>query len=141
MQDAFQNASFIKRMMALFYDTLIIVAILFLATFIALLINQGESFNGSIWFVLYLLTWIGAYYIWSWYKGGQTVGMRAWQLKLISEGKQLTLIQAIMRYFGAIVGVWCFGLGLVWCLLDRDKQSLADRLAKCKMISLKRERA
>lgn len=80
--------------------------------------------------------WLGAFFAWFWYKGGQTLGMRAWRLKLVSmDGKKVTKRQAIIR------ALTCFGgLGSLLSLFDiKHHHALQDRLSGTKIILLSRE--
>lgn len=121
----------IKRFAALVYDSFLVTAILFLATFIALQFNHGESYGKHhIGFTMFLIFSAGLYIVWCWAKGGQTLGMKAWRLRMIStDNKQMTLTHAIVRYLWGVVGFWLAGVGFLWCLFDRQKQSLQDRIA------------
>ncbi len=125
-----------KRLFALLYDSLLVLAILFVATFLALLINKGESYGPNHFgFLTYLISSASFYFLWCWTKSGQTLGMKAWKLKLKTCSlNRLTLKQASLRL---LCGTFCllfFGIGLLWCLFDKNKQSLADRLCDTKTI-------
>lgn len=125
-------APFLRRILALLYDSLLVTAILFLATFLILLPRDGQSFGPNhLGYMIYLLVWASPYFIWCWTHGGQTLGMKAWRLKILSSNlTPLTYKQAGTRYLWGVVGFWLFGLGLLWSLVDSKRQSLADRLAK-----------
>ena len=70
------------------YDSLLIFAVLFFATAIALLFNHGEAIVSSTWFSLYLLFMLYSYYAWFWQKSGQTLGMRVWKIRLVRVGRK-----------------------------------------------------
>ena len=55
-----------------------------------------------------------------WTKSGQTLGMRAWRVKLEPlPGKRLTVARCALRCLGALLSAACLGLGYLWCLVDR----------------------
>ena len=59
---------------------------------------------------------------------GQTPGMKLMSIKLInSEGGLLTLGQAVIRVFVAIVSGMVFGIGYLWMLWDGNKQTWHDK--------------
>ncbi len=67
---------------------------------------------------------------WSSTGGGQTLGMRILNLKVIkTDGSELTLVQAVIRYVGLIISAIPFGIGLIWVAFDADKQGWHDKIA------------
>jgi len=78
-------------------------------------------------------TLIGLVYfvaLWSSTGGGQTIGMRILNLKVIrTDGSELTLIQAVIRYVGFIISAIPFCIGLIWVAFDADKQGWHDKIA------------
>ena len=67
----------------------------------------------------------------SWRRGGQTLAMQTWRLKIVdaSEGRIASLGRSWLRYALAWPSVLLGGIGLLWALVDRDRQFLHDRLA------------
>lgn len=80
--------------------------------------------------------WVLGFFVWFWRNGGQTIGMRAWRLRLFSTTEQpLTYRRALWRTLCSLGG-----LGTLLVLFDvRHKQSLQDRLAKTEMLVLSKE--
>jgi uncharacterized RDD family membrane protein YckC len=69
-------------------------------------------------------------YFWSAQGGGQTLGMRLFNLKVIrTDGSALTLTQALIRYVGLFVSFICFAIGVIWVAFDADKQGWHDKIA------------
>ena len=77
-------ASLLKQLVAILYDSLLIISVLFLATAILLPFNQGEAVGGPI-YNLYLLIVIFIFYSWFWHKSGQTLGMKVWKIRIIDD--------------------------------------------------------
>lgn len=87
-----------RRLAAQLYDSLLLAAILLVASALILVpvallkpslpgLPTDPSLLGGwlgqqSWFRLYLLAWISGFYLWFWRHGGQTLGMRAWRLRL-----------------------------------------------------------
>ncbi|MBS0290722.1 MAG: RDD family protein [Proteobacteria bacterium] len=124
-----------RRFAALVYDSFIVFSWLLLATFFALVLNKGQSLLAYRWlFLAYLFFSTGFCLAWFW-SHGQTLGMLAWKIKLIdNNGKRLTLIKAFKRYVIAFFSLSCGSIGFLWCLIDKDKQTLHDRLGKTRLI-------
>lgn len=110
-------ASLIKQLAAMVYDSLLIIAVLFLATAIALIFNHGEAIVSSPMFNLYLILIVFSFYAWFWTKSGQTLGMRAWKIRIVSEfGGNPSWSIAYLRLLFASLSIACLGLGYLWRL-------------------------
>jgi len=54
-------------------------------------------------------------------RGGQTLGLRAWRLQLITlDGRPLTWGVAMLRFSLGLITCALFGAGLLWMLFDRE---------------------
>lgn len=117
---------------AVLYDALLLLAVLFLATALALPFNAGQAFSPEQhYYSLYLLTVAYLFYAWFWTHGGQTLGMKAWKISLINAaGPGISWRQASLRFCCALLSWLCLGLGFIWCLFDRERLCWHDRLSK-----------
>ncbi len=103
----------LRRLAALLYDTLLVVALLFIATFAALPFTEGEAItHESLGDMAYLYQgWLLAvafgYFGSCWVRGGQTLGMRAWRIRLVSaSGSSPGWRSAVLRFaIGAFLAV------------------------------------
>lgn len=87
-------------------------------------------------FQLWLLAWVGAYFVYCWVRGGQTLAMKAWRLRLeTADGGALRAPRALLRYLAALAGLLPFAAGFLWALVDRDRQCLHDRIAGTRLVS------
>ena len=81
-------------------------------------------------FQLYLLAIGGAYFVYCWSHGGQTLPMKTWRFRVVrADGAPLSTARALHRFALALLGFLALGLGFLWALVDRDRQFLHDRLA------------
>lgn len=95
----------LKPYFAYLYDLLIILTLNFVATLILVGFRHGEAIAPATrWYQLLLLASYCCYFLLSWCNGGQTIGMKSWQLKLQSNEKPngITLKQALSRFLLAI---------------------------------------
>jgi len=134
-----ETPSFSRRLVCLLYELLILLALWLAAGFPFVGLTQALD---PIWirplFQLYLLTLGGAYFVWFWTHGGQTLPMKTWRLRLVTqEGGTLGYGLAGSRYVLAVAGYLLFGLGLFWALFDRDRQFLHDRLLGTRLIVMR----
>lgn len=156
MQNDFARAGFFRRLAAMIYDLLVAVAVAMCAGLVYMLVillsfENGliptlgyehfmDFFQQSMLFKTLSQVWVGAwvigFFLWFWRNGGQTIGMRAWRLRLFSTTDKP------MGYSRALLRVICSvgGLGTLFVLFDvKNKQSLQDRIAKTEMLVLSKD--
>ena len=127
--DEMPSASLIKQFAAMLYDSLLIIALLFIAASVVVLFNRGEAIESNFAFNLYLLSVVFIFYTWFWSKSGQTLGMKVWKIRIVSElGGNPTITTGFLRLFCALISFACFGMGYFWRLFRpytwHDKLSL-----------------
>ncbi len=137
---------FLRRMAALLYDGLLLAALLFVAAALATFVIQlgmGQELNPkSLIYRLYLLGVTFGFFAWFWIRGGQTLGMRAWRLKVLrNDGQSLTLRDALLRYLAAILSWAVCGLGFLWILVDSENRAWHDRLSGTRLVQMTKNRA
>lgn len=120
---------FFRRTTAQAYDFLLLLAILFLATALLLPFTSGESVSPqqTLIYRIYLSVISFFFYGWFWTHGGQTLGLRAWQLNVLTHDQQpISWQQALVRFSVACVSLSVFGLGFLWVLIDKNHRSWHD---------------
>lgn len=125
------------RLMSMAYDGMLLVGVLFVAgfLFVTLMRYTGQP-QLRPFFQAYLVGVIAAYFLWFWLHGGQTLAMKTWHIRLESaDGKALTLNQAMRRF--ALAWLCFLGVGILWALIDKDRQFLHDRLAGTRLVEKK----
>ncbi len=121
------------------YESLLLIGVLSVA-FILPHLLLGMLWNVALpglllWLHVFLV--LLAYFGWLWRRNGQTLAMQTWKIKLVSAGGQpLSNRQILLRYVAAWPSLMFFGIGILWALVDRDRQFLHDRLAGTRLISL-----
>jgi uncharacterized RDD family membrane protein YckC len=128
-------ASLVKQIAAMVYDSLLLFALLFFATAIALVLNHGEAIKSNPAFSLYLLFTVFTFYAWFWHKSGQTLGMRAWKIRIVSEsGCNPGWATSYLRLCCALLSLACLGLGYWWRLFK--PYTWHDRLSRTRIIDV-----
>lgn len=131
-----------RRLAAIFYDTWLVAAIWLLGAIADTLIRAGLGLAAAgphLPLQLYLLAAPGLFFGWFWTHGGQTLGMRAWRLKLLdATGAPVGWRQAWIRYAAAWVSLLAFGLGYLWVWIDRDGRAWHDRLSGTRLVMVRR---
>jgi uncharacterized RDD family membrane protein YckC len=130
------TAGLFRRLGAIFYDLLLLVALMFMATaIITLPLSYPEGFWLLI-FQLFIFEIIPLIFFTSfWVLGGQTLGMRAWRLKLVrTDNTKVGWNDAIKRHFASLLSLCACGLGFAWILIDPHKMAWHDKLSKTRLI-------
>jgi uncharacterized RDD family membrane protein YckC len=121
----------------------LLAALLVIFTSGAVFLNHGvalERSTAGAWFYLYqagLAGVVAGYYLINWIRSGQTLGMRAWHLRAVTEsGRPLGWKSAALRLgFGALA--WApAALGVLWLYADPEHIALHDRLSGTRVVRL-----
>ena len=119
------------RQSAIFvYDSLLIIALLGCAT-LPFIMLFGDATSGLKHYLLQLYLWLiaGVYFVYSWYRKGQTLAMKTWRVSLYRvDGSAMRWSDLWLRYALAGFSLLFFAAGFIWAWLDREHCSLHDRL-------------
>lgn len=135
------------RLFALLYDFWPVLAMWIAAAIPFVLVDAVVADNvrhniepySPMWWLLWTCCWgvAGLYATFSWLRGGQTLGMRPWRLKVIAaDGSAPTLAALWRRYALATLSLLAAGLGFWWAWLDRDRLTLHDRFSGTRLVRL-----
>lgn len=136
-------ASLLLRIAAGIYDLFPLAALWMVTAGVALLAVHGEvdlahpSLGWRVGLRGALIAVTAAYFVISWAKGGQTIGMRAWRLRIVDrDGRALGWARAVVRFLVACVSLLALGIGFAWCLFDRQKRGWHDIAAASVLVRL-----
>ena len=145
-------AGLFRRLGALFYDSLIILAVVMMAGGIVVAVLEAlvaagllsyapyadaSDFLGKhpFWSLVYTayLAFVWLYFIvFFWTRAGQTLGMRAWKIEIQNlEGGRITVTQALIR-----LATSAFGLSNLSVPIDPKKRGFHDIWAKTQVVVL-----
>jgi len=136
-------ASLLKRLGAMLYDALLFGSAVLVVGFLSMLaitslmgienVQRGGLFAKL--FFIYLLAFGYFFFGWFWTHGGQTLGMRAWKLEVITlEGQPINWTQALFRYIYSLISWIPLGAGYLWMLVDKNKLTFHDRISKTAIV-------
>ncbi|HKL64029.1 MAG TPA: RDD family protein [Woeseiaceae bacterium] len=131
----------LRRLAAVLYDALLVLALVFLGTLVLVILNAGEAIPAHTWWYrLFLLAIPAGYFVLFWLRGGETLGMKSWRIMLVSrDGRPVTPRQALVRTASAALSWLPCGAGFFWSLVDRDGLAWHDRLSNTRLVhSVKR---
>jgi uncharacterized RDD family membrane protein YckC len=120
-----------RRLASMLYEALLLFAIAFFAGFAFYFASRGAPLEGWVRTAHQLLLGavFAAYFLWCWLRGGQTLAMKAWRIRLVEVSPR----KALLRFLLALAFVPT-GISLLWALFDRERQFLHDRLAGTRLV-------
>jgi len=135
-------ASLGRRLMAIIYDLFLLMAILFIATAVAMAFNHGNAIEPGQtlypYYVSCLLIISFCFYGWFWTHGGQTLGMKTWKMKLQQDnGQSITWMLALIRFIAALISWSAAGLGFLWSLFHPQRRTWHDIASNCVLVDLR----
>ncbi len=139
-----RNTPLSRRVAAMLYDGLLILALLFLTTLPFIAMRDGEPVEGNenLLYQLILCLVIYGFFVGFWAYSGRTLGMQSWRLQLESvDGGKVRLTAATVRFFAAILSWAPAGLGFLWSLWDKDGLTWHDRISKTRIVYYPKEDA
>lgn len=127
--DSFCSLS--RRLVVILYDSLIAAALLFLVTIGWLPFTGGDAITAGdprhFFYQASLLLTIWFYLALSWRNGGQTLGAKAWRVRLVSEDQTpVGWWQSTVRMVVALVGIAALGAGFLWSVRHPHKATWHD---------------
>jgi len=138
-----RNAGFLRRVAAMLYDSLLVLALLFLATIPFIAIRGGEpvEIGDNLAYRIVLIAVVFAFFVGFWSYSGRTLGMQSWGLQLETmDGQMPSVAAASLRFIAALISLLPFGLGFFWQLVDQDRLAWHDRISKTRLIYYPREK-
>jgi uncharacterized RDD family membrane protein YckC len=134
-----------RRLAAILYDSVLVFALLILAFALLVIplgmwldIDAGQIARNPL-ARLYLAAVIAGFFCWFWLRGGETLGMRTWRIKLVrDDGRPLTLKDCLLRQGAALLSWAALGLGFAWSLFDPDRLTWHDRLTGTRLVMVKK---
>lgn len=129
-----------RRLAAASYDALVVAALFFIGTALAMALSHGaitpDHPLAELLYRFYLLTLGFLFFGGFWVRNGQTLGMLAWRVKVVQAGSgaRVTWPQALIRYLAAYLSWAALGFGFWWSLWDKDKLTWHDRFSGTRLI-------
>ena len=139
-EEEYKPASFLRRILALFYDTLLLTGII-LGYLLLVTLMFGDTFESIserifLQFSYLILGVIFFTYFWKVNKG-QTLGMQVWIIRIVGdENKEPSTKNLIYRSLFGLVFNLAFGSNYLFIFFNKDRKSINDLLSKTKTIKI-----
>ena len=126
----------LRRLAAIVYDTLLLVAVLFAASYPVVVLLGGEAVTpGNPFYLLYLLLVSYSYFDVTWTRSGQTLDMLTWRIKLVRpNGGRIDHRIALYRFGAALLSWAAAGAGFAWSLVDKRRRTWHDILSGTELV-------
>lgn len=123
-----------RRLAACLYDGLLLVAVLMVAAAAWVGLSGATVPPGDWLFRAYLLA-VTALFFGAFWRRGETLGMRAWKLRVVAtDGQPPGWGRALLRFAAATLSWTLLGLGFWWVLVDRERLAWHDRLSGTRLV-------
>ena len=101
--DRLATPSLLRRLAAFAYEGMLLFAVAMLATYLySALTQQRHALQGQAGLQAFLFAVLAVYFVWFWSRGGQTVALRAWHLRLVTaDGGAISQGRAMLRYLAS----------------------------------------
>ena len=148
-----------RRLAAMFYDTWLVGGCLLAGSAIingltVFTAEKGDLVEGELalntqWEMLLFTVSVAifwSFFSYLWVKSGQTLGMQTWRLRIDNineeniENQRITYTQASIRLIVACFSLACFGLGYLWCFIDKNQQTWHDKISKSQVVFLEKRK-
>lgn len=134
-----EPATLLRRLGAVLYDTVlagfsvVIVAAIPAYAFTAL---TGAKVPDVLMILLYIALTYG-FFGWFWTNGGQTLGMRAWKLRVVTAtGQPINWQQAQLRCTWAVISWAALGVGFLIAWFDPNHLTWHDRFSQTRLVKI-----
>lgn len=138
MDGGFISPSRKRRVASMIYEAMLLFGVVFIAGYLFDTLTQSKHalylrHERQLW----LFVVLGAYFVYFWTHGGQTLAMKTWHIKVIkSSGEPLDFITAIIRYPLALLFTMT-GIAFFYSFFDKNGQFPHDRLLNTVQVSSK----
>jgi len=127
-----KNSGLLRRLGAMLYDTLLLLALVFLTTIPFIAIRGGEPVetDNNLLYQICIALVVFLFFAGFWSRSGRTLGMQSWGLRVETpDGQVPTFARASLRFLVAILSWAAVGLGFLWQLWDSEQLTWHDRLS------------
>ncbi|NND64783.1 MAG: RDD family protein [Gammaproteobacteria bacterium] len=125
------NTLIFSRLAAAVYDAFLLLAVWLMATAIAIGFRGGKTIPpGEIWYQIYLILVMLLFFTFFWWRGGQTLGMKAWHLRVVRPDQTPILLQqSLLRSMAMLLTIASLGVGFLWIIYDKKRRTWHDIIA------------
>lgn len=125
MAQVYEAAFLGRRLAAMIYDALLLLALWIITCLIWFPLN-GAAVSGPLLTTVLMLETL-LFYAYCWRRKGETLGMRAWRIRVVSAtGVPPSWSQIALRLLVAFASFACCGAGYLWLYVSPTRQTWHD---------------
>lgn len=124
------------------YDSILLLAIIMICFAPVPLLPETfrDSLAGRLLLQSYIVLILFVFFGWFWTHNGQTLGMRAWRIKVVThDDKRLSWALAAKRFILAMISSAAFGAGYLLCLVHPKNMTFHDLYSGTKLVLLQKK--
>ena len=134
---AHEPSGLVRRLAAMLYDGMLLLAIWIVTGLVWFPLNGAAVSGPLLTAVLTLETF--AFYAYCWRRHGETLGMRAWHIRLVgASGRPASWQQIALRLVTACLSLGCFGVGYLWLYVGKTRQTWHDLASNTYVVHIPR---
>ena len=134
------RASLLRRLLALLYDSILIIGIYMSYVILITYLNGSalESQVEKLFLQFSFIFFIFLFYCYFWkFNNGQTLGMQVWKIKLFSsENENISILRMIYRCFLSLFFSLLFLSNFIFIIFNRERKTLGDYFSKTKLLRI-----
>jgi uncharacterized RDD family membrane protein YckC len=104
-----------RRLACFVYEGVLLFGVVMIAGYLySSLTQQRHALEGRAGLQAFMAVVLAIYFVWFWSRGGQTVAMKAWHIRLVgADGAPVSQARALLRYL--LCWIWFLpGLAAAW---------------------------
>lgn len=96
----FETPGIARRLACFVYEGVLLFGVVMIAGYLySSLTQQRHALEGRTGLQAFMLVVLAIYFVWFWTRGGQTVAMKAWHIRLVAaDGQPVSQRRAFVRY-------------------------------------------
>ncbi|OUW81106.1 MAG: hypothetical protein CBD82_04510 [Gammaproteobacteria bacterium TMED222] len=134
------NAGLMRRLLALLYDSILIIGIYMSYVILVTYLNGSalESQLEILFLQFSFVFFIFLFYCYFWkFNNGQTLGMQVWKIKLVSSGnEEININKMVLRCALSMIFSLVFLSNFIFIIFNKERKTLGDYFSKTKLLKV-----
>ena len=134
------NAGLMRRLLALLYDSILIIGIYMSYVILVTYLNGSalESQLEILFLQFSFIIFIFLFYCYFWkFNNGQTLGMQVWKIKLVSSGdEEININKMVLRCALSMIFSLVFLSNFIFIIFNKERKTLGDYFSKTKLLKV-----
>jgi uncharacterized RDD family membrane protein YckC len=134
------NAGLMRRLLALLYDSILIIGIYMSYVILVTYLNGSalESQLEILFLQFSFIIFIFLFYCYFWkFNNGQTLGMQVWKIKLVSSSnEEININKMVLRCALSMIFSLVFLSNFIFIIFNKERKTLGDYFSKTKLLKV-----